>query len=88
VVGALAGAGAGSVAGARIDFGFSEEFLNGLKKYLKPGTSGLILLVEGEYNQQLSEIITKDKGVVFRQALTDKLVEALLATGEGDNIGN
>ena len=85
VVGALAGAGAGSLAGAKIDFGFSEEFLNGLKKYLKPDTSGLILLVEGEYDQQLSEITTGEKGVFFRQTLTDKLVEQLLAAGEEDH---
>ena len=87
VVGALAGAGAGGVAGAKIDFGFSEQFLNGLKKYLKPDTSALILLVEGEYYQQLSEIITKEKGVFFQQTLTDKLVEQLLAAGEEDESG-
>ena len=79
---------AGSVAGAKIDFGFSEQFLNGLKKYLKPDTSALILLVEGEYYQQLSEIITKGKGVFFQQTLTDKLVEQLLAAGEEDDTGN
>jgi len=88
VVGALAGAGAGGLAGAKIDFGFSEQFLNGLKKYLKPDTSALILLVEGEYYQQLSEIITKGKGVFFQQTLTDKLVEQLLAAGEEDDTGN
>jgi len=85
VVGALAGAGAGSVAGAKIDFGFSEEFLNGLKQYLKPDTSGLIVLVEHEYHQQLSEVIAEEKGVLFRQTLTDKLVEKLLAAGEDES---
>ena len=85
MVGALAGAGAGSVAGAKIDFGFSEEFLNGLKQYLKPDTSGLIVLVEHEYNQQLSEVIAEEKGVLFRQTLTDKLVEKLLAAGEDES---
>ncbi len=48
-------------------------------------TSGLILLVEGEYEQQLSEVIAKEKGVFFRQTLTDKLVEQLLAAGEEDS---
>jgi uncharacterized membrane protein len=88
VVGALAGAGAGSVAGAKIDFGFSEEFLNGLKKYLKPNTSGLIVLVEHGYYQQLSEVIAEEEGVLFQQTLTDKLVERLLEAEEKDEPAN
>ncbi len=42
------------------------------------------MLIEGDYDQQLSEIITQEKGVVFRQALTDKLVERLLAAEEDE----
>jgi uncharacterized membrane protein len=84
VVGALTGAGAGSVAGAKIDFGFSEEFLDGLEKYLKPDTSGLIVLVEHGYYQQLSEVIAEEEGVLFQQTLTDKLVEKLLAEDEDE----
>lgn len=82
VVGALAGAGAGGLAGKKIDFGFSDQFLGGLKQYLKPNTSGLIVLVEHEYYHQLSEVIAKEEGVFFHQALTDRLVEGLLAEGE------
>jgi len=82
VLGALAGAGAGGLAGAKIDLGFSEQFLNELPQYLKPGTSALIVLVEHEYAEQVTEVIPKKKGVFFQQALTDKLVEQLLAAGE------
>ena len=85
VVGALAGAGAGGVAGKTIDFGFSEQFLEGLKQYLKPNTSALIVLVEHGYYEQLSEVIAEEEGVLFRQALTDKLVEELLAETEQDH---
>ncbi len=85
VVGALAGAGAGGVAGKKIDLGFSEQFLDGLKQYLKPNTSALIVLVEHGYYEQLSEVIAEEEGVFFRQALTDKLVEGLLAETEQDN---
>ena len=85
VVGALAGAGAGRLAGKTIDFGFSEQFLDGLKQYLKPNTSALIVLLEHGYYEQLSEVIAEEEGVFFRQALTDKLVEKLLAeTEQGD----
>ena len=82
VVGALAGAGAGSLAGKKLDLGFSEQFLNGLKQYLRPNTSALVVLVEHGYYQQLSEVITEEEGVFFRQTLTDKLVERLMTESE------
>jgi uncharacterized membrane protein len=81
VVGALAGAGAGGVAGKKIDLGFSEQFLDGLKQYLKPNTSALVVLIEHGYYEQLSGVIAEEEGVFFRQTLTDKLV-ADLAKGE------
>jgi uncharacterized membrane protein len=82
VVGALAGAGTGGLAGKKIDLGFSDQFLGGLTQYLKPNTSGLIVLVEHEYYHQLSEVIAEEDGVFFHQTLTDKLVERLMAEGE------
>ena len=72
-------------AGKKIDLGFSEQSLEGLKDYLKPGTSALIVLLEhGEY-EQLSEIIAEEEGVSFRQTLTDKLVEKLMMQSEQDS---
>ncbi|MFN2291625.1 MAG: DUF1269 domain-containing protein [Anaerolineae bacterium] len=85
VVGALAGAGAGGLAGKKIDFGFADSFLDGLKEHLKPNTSALIVLVEHDYYQQLSDVIAEEEGVFFRQTLTDKLVEKLLAESEQDS---
>lgn len=82
VVGALAGAGAGGLAGKKIDLGFSEQFLDGLTQYLKPDTSALVVLVEHGYYHQLSEVIAEEEGVFFRQTLTDKLVEKLMAESE------
>jgi uncharacterized membrane protein len=82
VVGALAGAGAGGVAGKKIDLGFSEQFLDGLKQYLKPNTSALVVLIEHGYYDQLSDVIAEEEGVFFRQTLTDKLVADLAAGGE------
>ena len=84
VVGALAGAGAGGLAGKKIDFGFAESFLEGLKEHLKPNTSALIVLVEHDYYQQLSDVIAEEEGVFFRQTFTDKLVENLLVESEQD----
>jgi uncharacterized membrane protein len=85
VVGALAGAGAGGLAGKKIDFGFADSFLEGLQEHLKPNSSALIVLVEHEYYQQLSDVIGEEEGVFFRQTLTDKLVEKLLVESEQDS---
>jgi len=82
VVGALAGAGAGGVAGKKIDLGFSEKFLDGLKQYLKPNTSALVVLIEHGYYEQLSDVIAEEEGVFFRQTLTDRLVADLTAEEE------
>jgi uncharacterized membrane protein len=82
VVGAVAGAGAGGLAGKKIDLGFSEPFLDGLKQYLKPDTSALIVLLEHGYYQQLSEVIAEEEGVFFQQTLTDRLVERLMTESE------
>ena len=77
VVGALAGAGAGGLAGKKIDLGFSEQFLDGLKQYLKPNTSALVVLIEHGYYDQLSDVIAEEEGVFFRQTLTDRLLADL-----------
>jgi uncharacterized membrane protein len=82
VVGALAGAGAGGVAGKKIDLGFSEQFLDGLKQYLKPNTSALVVLIEHGYYEQFSDVIAEEEGVFFRQTLTDRLVLDLTDEGE------
>jgi uncharacterized membrane protein len=82
IVGAVAGAGAGGLAGKKIDFGFADSFLDGLEEHLRPNTSALIVLVEHDYYQQLSEVIDEEEGVFFRQTLTDKLVEKLLTESE------
>jgi uncharacterized membrane protein len=78
VVGALAGLGAGSLAARWLDLGFSDEFLAGLQEHLQPGTSALVVLVEREWSQALSDALAGDDGVVLRQALTDELVEELM----------
>lgn len=78
VVGALVGTGAGSLAAKWVDWGFSDEFLAGLGERLQPGRSGLIVLVEHEWAQPLSEALAGTKGTLLQQTLTDRLVEQLM----------
>jgi uncharacterized membrane protein len=84
VVGALAGLGAGGAAGKRIDEGFSNEFLENLQGYLKPGSAAVILLVEHQWRHSAAASLAGQEGFVFQQPLTDRLVEDLIAAGSSD----
>jgi uncharacterized membrane protein/sporulation protein YlmC with PRC-barrel domain len=78
VVGALAGLGVGGFAAKQIDRGFSDEFLQGLQEHLQPGTSALVVLVENEWLQSMSDALADDKGVILHETLTDELVQEFL----------
>ena len=76
VIGALTGLGAGSLAGKWIDFGFSDQFLKGLQEHMQPDSSALIVLVEHQWDSELSTHLDDLKGAIFQQTLTDELVQA------------
>jgi uncharacterized membrane protein len=80
VVGALVGAGAGGAVASKTERDFSHEFLENLERLLQPGRSGLVLLVEHEDRQQLSDELGELKGVVSYQKLSDLV--AAQAMGE------
>jgi uncharacterized membrane protein/sporulation protein YlmC with PRC-barrel domain len=84
VVGAAAGAGVGGLAAKRIDTGFSDEFLATFQERLQPGNSALIVLVEGESAEVLSEAWADQEGVILREALTDEMVEQLVKASEAE----
>lgn len=78
VVGAAAGAATGGAAAKRIDMGFSDKYLNKIKDYLKPGTSALIAIVEHEWRETVASELSQFGGQLFRQALTDEIIEQYL----------
>jgi uncharacterized membrane protein len=82
IVGAAAGAGVGGLAARKIDMGFSDEFLATFEERLQPGNSALILLVEGESAEVLSDAWADQEGVILREALTDEMVERLVKASE------
>jgi uncharacterized membrane protein/sporulation protein YlmC with PRC-barrel domain len=84
VVGALAGLGVGGLAAKHIDWGFSDRFLEALQAHLQPGTSALVLLVETEWLQPLSDALADDKGVILHETLTDELVQEFMDQGDED----
>ena len=58
VVGALAGAGTGGIAASKIDMGLPDEFLQAFQERLQPNTSALVVLVEDEWKNTLSEAMS------------------------------
>ena len=60
------------------DMGFSDAFLEGLSERLEPGSAAVLVLVEHEWAQPLSEALADLEGVAVQQTLTDRLVEQLL----------
>ncbi len=84
VVGAAAGAVTGRAAAGRIDMGFSNKYLTDVEKQLEPGSSALIALVEHEWSGDVAEALTHLGGQLFRQALTDEIVNEIADEVEGD----
>jgi uncharacterized membrane protein len=78
VVGALAGAGAGQVAAGKLDFGFSDKFLEEFQRHLQPGRSALIVLAEHKWGDDLKSALGTGEGVLLQQTITDELVEELI----------
>jgi uncharacterized membrane protein len=83
VVGAAAGALTGRAAAGQIDMGFSNKYLADVEKRLEPGSSALIALVEHQWSGAVAESLTYLGGQLFRQALTDEIVNKILAEVEG-----
>jgi uncharacterized membrane protein len=79
LVGSVAGASAGGVAADWIDLGFPDEFLKKLEIGLEPGKAALVLLVEHEWLENLSETMTGMEGVVLQHSLTEEMVNRFIA---------
>ncbi len=91
VLGALAGAGTGAFTAKHVDLGFSDEFLKSLESHLEPGSSALLLLVDYAEADEVFQSLATSEGTMLRQALTDDIVEQLLAADDepaaGDQAG-
>ena len=88
VFGAAAGAVTGRAAAGRIDMGFSNKYLTDVEKRLEPGSSALIALVEHEWSGEVAESLTHLGGQLFRQALTDEIVDEITIEAEEDTSEN
>jgi uncharacterized membrane protein len=79
IVGAAAGAATGRVAARKIDMGFSDDFLKKLEEELQPGKSALIVVVKHEMAEDLSDALSNLRGLHFNQAITDELINEIIA---------
>jgi uncharacterized membrane protein len=82
VVGALAGAATGRAAAERIDRGLPDSFLKKFQERLQPDTSALLVLVEHEWFNTLSEAMANLEGVVLHQTLTDEMVRQFMGADQ------
>jgi len=82
VAGAVAGAATGRVAAKKIDMGFSDDFLQGLRDRLQPDSSALIVLIEHEWRNKVTDALSGIEGVVLQEGLADNVVAEFL--GETD----
>jgi uncharacterized membrane protein/sporulation protein YlmC with PRC-barrel domain len=84
VLGALAGAGTGAFAAKHIDLGFSDDFLQSLEDHLEPGSSALLVMVDHSEADLVFQELAAKEGVMLRHALSDSIVEELLAVTDVD----
>jgi uncharacterized membrane protein len=82
VVGSAAGAATGRTAARKIDMGFSDKYLKELKNHLKPGSSALIAIVEHEWRETVASELDRFGGRLFRQGLTDEIIDQYLQDTE------
>jgi uncharacterized membrane protein len=84
-VGAAAGAAAGGLAAGRIDMGFPDEYLEQLEEGLQPGSSALVILVDGETVDEVVERLAVFEGQILRQSLNDDLMAQLTSQADGQD---
>jgi uncharacterized membrane protein/sporulation protein YlmC with PRC-barrel domain len=77
IVGAAAGAATGGIAAQKIDRGFSNDYLSMLESKMKPGSSGLLTLVESSLVPNLIEELKTFGGQIYQQKVTDGVISDL-----------
>ena len=78
VAGAIAGGAAGGVSSRLLDLGFSDDFLKLLQDRMKPGTSGLLVMVEHDMLAPLNKQLANRPGIILSETLTDAVVQQLM----------
>ena len=77
ILGAVTGAATGRIAAKKIDRGFSNDYLEMLEEKMKPGSSGIVALVESSQVQDLIAEMESFDGQVHQQKITDGIVSEL-----------
>ncbi len=77
ILGAAAGAATGRAAAKKIDRGFSNDYLAMLEDKMKPGSSGIVTLIESGQAQMFIAEMEKFGGQVYQQKITDGIVSEL-----------
>jgi len=87
IAGVVGGAVVGGVAAKVSDSGFKNKFLALAQERIKPGTSGLLVVVEHDWVNSLADVLSGLPGVMVQTTLTDKIVDELLSGGQEKTSG-
>jgi uncharacterized membrane protein len=79
-IGALAGAGAGALAGSLADYGINDDFVKRLGQTIPPGSSALFVLVKSVTLDKILPEIEPYKPRVLRTSLSNEAEAKLKAT--------
>jgi uncharacterized membrane protein len=88
VIGAVAGAASGSAAARWLDMGFPDEYLKKVQANLQPGRSALLVLLEQEQVEKVTQVLSEFGGELLRQELTDEMVSQLKGQVESQTPGD
>jgi len=84
VLGAVAGAATGGVAAKKVDMGFSNEFLEQIRKCLHPDNSAILLIVEDKFAGLVVNNLDSKPGKLYRHAIESELASELLKQQKSD----
>ncbi len=72
LLGLALGAGTGALAGKWSDVGINDDFIDGVKRSVTPGTSALFLLSSDAVLDKVSDAFAKEKPELIRTNLSDE----------------
>lgn len=78
IVGAAAGAAAGGISAKLLDFGFPDDYLRQAQERLQPGTSALLVLVDGDKADAVLQALASFEGEALRQQISEAMLERMV----------
>ena len=82
LIGAAAGAATGGITAGKVDLGFSNQFLSEIQKYLKPGCSALVLIVEKNSIEPVVAEFEQQHTKLFRHVVKTEIAQRFMESDQ------